>query len=145
MFRLYSRPLSALAATPIPGTEGVRYQGPPFFSPDGQWLAFVVGNRLMKANLSGGQPEFRRAIAARRCQIGTPGLELGRRKLGRRRHPDSCPQKPGLSACLLRAASRSWLPRLEGARRYWTGIPRYCTVDARSCSRQCQRRVVAET
>jgi serine/threonine-protein kinase len=75
--RLYSRPMRALEATPIPGTEGVRYQGPPFFSPDGQWLAFVVGNRLMKANLSGGQPEFVAQLPRGGAELERPGWNWG--------------------------------------------------------------------
>ena len=69
--------MSALAATPIPGTEGVRYQGPPFFSPDGQWLAFLVGNRLMKVNLSGGQPEFLSELPRGGGKLERPGWNWG--------------------------------------------------------------------
>jgi serine/threonine-protein kinase len=49
--RLYRRRLDRLEAVAIPGTErGVR----PFFSPDGQWLAFVDDEELKKVSLAGG-------------------------------------------------------------------------------------------
>src|SRR5512146_75622 len=52
--RLFLRRLDELTVAPIPGTEsGVR----PFFSPDGQWLAFWVAGRLMKVDLRGGAPQ----------------------------------------------------------------------------------------
>jgi serine/threonine-protein kinase len=38
--QLYVRRLSDLQASPLAGTEGARL---PFFSPDGQWIAFVTG------------------------------------------------------------------------------------------------------
>ena len=52
--QLFDRPLSALTARPIDGTEGAQ---DPFFSPDGQWLAFFVNGVLKKVPLSGGAPE----------------------------------------------------------------------------------------
>ena len=52
--RLYLRRIDDLSVTPIPGTEsGVD----PFFSPDGQWIAFWVAGRLMKVDLRGGAPQ----------------------------------------------------------------------------------------
>ena len=38
---IWLRPLNSLAANPIPSTEGAR---PPFWSPDGRYLAFVAAN-----------------------------------------------------------------------------------------------------
>ncbi|HWZ28510.1 MAG TPA: serine/threonine-protein kinase [Gemmatimonadales bacterium] len=37
----------------VPGTEGAAY---PFFSPDGQWIAFLSGGLLRKVPASGGSP-----------------------------------------------------------------------------------------
>ena len=39
--------------TPIPGTEGGRNVT---YSPDGQWIAYVVGTELFKRPLVGGPP-----------------------------------------------------------------------------------------
>ena len=52
--QLYRRPLNQLESVPIPGTEGARA---PFFSPDGQWLAFSArdGN-LKRLSLPAGLP-----------------------------------------------------------------------------------------
>jgi serine/threonine protein kinase len=52
--QLFDRPVSAATARPIDGTEGAT---DPFFSPDGQWLAFFVNGLLKKVFLSGGEPE----------------------------------------------------------------------------------------
>ncbi len=49
--QLYVRRLDGLEASPLPGTEGARN---PFFSPDGQWLAFFAQGKLKKVPVSGG-------------------------------------------------------------------------------------------
>ena len=49
--QLYVRPLDQLQASPLPGTENARN---PFFSPDGQWLAFFAGGKLKKVAVTGG-------------------------------------------------------------------------------------------
>jgi eukaryotic-like serine/threonine-protein kinase len=50
---LFLRRLDDLEATPLPsGERGIS----PFFSPDGQWLAFQKDNALWKVPLSGGAP-----------------------------------------------------------------------------------------
>jgi eukaryotic-like serine/threonine-protein kinase len=49
--QLYLRATDSLDAKPIPGTEGAVN---PFFSPDGQWLGFFVGQKLKKISVSGG-------------------------------------------------------------------------------------------
>ncbi|HEY5617539.1 MAG TPA: protein kinase [Vicinamibacterales bacterium] len=51
VFRLYRRAMDQLEATPI-GDENAGEA--PFFSPDGQWLAFSVGTTLKKVSILGG-------------------------------------------------------------------------------------------
>ena len=53
--QLYLRALDSLEARPIPGTDNA-YE--PFWSPDGEWIGFVVGgsNELKKVSPRGGQP-----------------------------------------------------------------------------------------
>jgi serine/threonine protein kinase len=51
--RLYLRRLDESESRPIPATEGART---PFFSPDGQWVAFYSGRSLKKVSLAGGVP-----------------------------------------------------------------------------------------
>ncbi len=58
--QLYVRSLDSLEAKPLSGTEGAFA---PFFSADGQWLAFFSGIALKKVSVSGG--------AAHHC--GDPG------------------------------------------------------------------------
>jgi Tol biopolymer transport system component len=64
--RLFVRPLNALTATEIPvaGSE-VRY---PFWSPDGQQIAFGAGDALEKVDLSGGPP-----VTICNCEVGRGG------------------------------------------------------------------------
>jgi Tol biopolymer transport system component len=49
--QIYLRALDSLESKPIPGTEGGVN---PFFSPDGQWVGFFAGGKLMKVSVSGG-------------------------------------------------------------------------------------------
>jgi serine/threonine-protein kinase len=49
--RLFTRRLDQEKATPLPGTEGA-YS--PFFSPDGQWVAFYTPVSLKKVSVQGG-------------------------------------------------------------------------------------------
>ncbi len=51
--RLYLRPLSQGDADVIAGTDGAQQ---PCFSPDGQWIAYVVGTTVWKIQRSGGAP-----------------------------------------------------------------------------------------
>jgi serine/threonine protein kinase/Tol biopolymer transport system component len=51
---IWIRPLGALAARPLPGTEGGTS---PFWSPDSQYVGFFSGERLYKAAISGGPPQ----------------------------------------------------------------------------------------
>jgi eukaryotic-like serine/threonine-protein kinase len=49
--QLFVRPLSALVATPLPGTEGALA---PFFSADSEWIGFFADNKLKKIRVNGG-------------------------------------------------------------------------------------------
>ena len=49
--RLFVRKLDQLQATALAGTEGA---ASPFFSPDGQWIAFFAGGQLKKISVTGG-------------------------------------------------------------------------------------------
>ena len=60
--QLYVRKLDSLEATPIVGAEHV---SGPFFSPDGEWIAFFGGESLQKVALRGGPP-------ARICTLPIP-------------------------------------------------------------------------
>jgi serine/threonine-protein kinase len=50
--QLFVRPLDQIEAAPLPGTDGALE---PFFSPDGDWIAFFAGGRLEKVNARGGE------------------------------------------------------------------------------------------
>ena len=49
--QLFLRPMDTPAAQPLPGTEGALG---PFFSPDGQWIAFFAAGSLKKVPVAGG-------------------------------------------------------------------------------------------
>jgi serine/threonine-protein kinase len=49
--QLYIRRLGQLQATPLAGTDGAT---DPFFSPDGQWIAFFADGKLKKISITGG-------------------------------------------------------------------------------------------
>src|SRR5207302_10772000 len=49
--RLFTRRLNQPKATELAGTEGATA---PFFSPDGQWVAFYAGGKLKKISAEGG-------------------------------------------------------------------------------------------
>ncbi len=49
--QLHLRRLEQLDAAPLAGTEGAR---DPFFSPDGEWIAFFADGKLKKVSVSGG-------------------------------------------------------------------------------------------
>ncbi|MGI8785568.1 MAG: protein kinase domain-containing protein [Acidobacteriota bacterium] len=51
--QLYSRSLDRLESTPLGGTDGASN---PFFSPDGQWIGFFAGGKLMKVSILGARP-----------------------------------------------------------------------------------------
>jgi len=64
---LMRRSLDRAEAQVIPGAQNA---GGPFFSPDGRWVGFATGGRLMKVPVDGGPP-----VAV--CD--TPGSPLGSR------------------------------------------------------------------
>ena len=51
--QLYLRPMDRDEGASIPGTEGAMG---PFFSPDGEWIAFTAGGQLKKVPVHGGTP-----------------------------------------------------------------------------------------
>ncbi|HEY1435788.1 MAG TPA: protein kinase [Thermoanaerobaculia bacterium] len=51
--QIWIRPLNALAAQPLPGTEGTTR---PFWSPDSRYLGFFSGGKLQKIDVTGGPP-----------------------------------------------------------------------------------------
>jgi len=51
--RLYLRELNAFDAKPMSGTEGASF---PFFSPDGEWVAFLADGKLKRQSVAGGSP-----------------------------------------------------------------------------------------
>jgi eukaryotic-like serine/threonine-protein kinase len=53
--QLFLRAMNNLEAVPLPGTENA-YS--PFFSPDGQWLAFFAEDKLKKVSVAGGAPQI---------------------------------------------------------------------------------------
>jgi serine/threonine-protein kinase len=61
---LYLRRSNDLEARPIPGTAGSTN---PEFSPDGEWIAFVRGDSILKASLNGGSP-----LPVTRTIVGPP-------------------------------------------------------------------------
>jgi serine/threonine-protein kinase len=50
---LYSRRMNSSTFVRLPGTESA---STPFFSPDGQWIAFISNDKLMKVSVDGGNP-----------------------------------------------------------------------------------------
>jgi serine/threonine-protein kinase len=65
--QLFLRPLDALKAGPVAGTEGA---ASPFFSPDGQWIAFFAGGKLKKVAIAGG-------AAYTLCDVSEPATPGG--------------------------------------------------------------------
>ncbi len=52
---IWVRPLNALAANPLPGTEDA---GRPFWSPDSRYLGYFIGSALKKIAVAGGPPQL---------------------------------------------------------------------------------------
>jgi serine/threonine protein kinase len=51
--QMFLRSLDQFDAVPVPGTDGA---SDPFFSPDGQWIAYFTNSKLLKISVSGGTP-----------------------------------------------------------------------------------------
>jgi Tol biopolymer transport system component len=51
--QLYLRPMDALTARPLPGTENARF---PFWSPDSRSIGFFTGDKLKRVEVTGGTP-----------------------------------------------------------------------------------------
>ncbi|NIP15726.1 MAG: hypothetical protein GWM88_13805 [Pseudomonadales bacterium] len=52
--RIYLRRLDEFESEPLAGSEN---GDAPFFAPDGQWIGYFAGGRLMKQSLVGGRPQ----------------------------------------------------------------------------------------
>jgi len=65
--KLFTRRLDQADATELPGTEGAH---DPFFSPDGQWVAFFSAGQLNKVSLQSGRVVGLREPARQRRQLG---------------------------------------------------------------------------
>ena len=63
--QLHLRPMNGGEGTPIPGAEDATG---PFFSPDGQWIAFSADGKIKKIPLTGGTP-----IVVSEGSAGQPG------------------------------------------------------------------------
>jgi Tol biopolymer transport system component/predicted Ser/Thr protein kinase len=55
--RLWIRAMDSLEVRPLPGSELAAIAPPPFWSPDGRFVAFDAGGRLKKLDVSGGLPQ----------------------------------------------------------------------------------------
>jgi eukaryotic-like serine/threonine-protein kinase len=53
--RLWQRPLDAVTALPLNGTEGAEY---PFWSPDSRTVAFFASGKLKRVDIAGGPPQI---------------------------------------------------------------------------------------
>src|SRR5262249_25134587 len=78
--QLYLRELDNWQAKPIQGTEGASN---PFFSPDGQWIAFFTIGKLKKVPINGGTPMALADVAnPRGGSLGTDGNSVFASKPG---------------------------------------------------------------
>ena len=84
--RLYARRMDRPEPVAVPGSDGGSL---PFFSPDGQWLGFVQGKKLVKVALAGGvgDADLHRARRRLRCQLDRQGHDRVRRRF----RLDGCP------------------------------------------------------
>jgi serine/threonine-protein kinase len=69
--RLYLRSMDSFEIAELPGTENAYG---PFFSPNGRWVGFFVGNQLKKVRIDGGEPVV---IAAATNSVGADWSEDG--------------------------------------------------------------------
>ena len=71
---LYVRRMADLESSPIPGTDLAEQ---PFFSPDGDWIAFFTGDRLKKVSVTGGPVSTICVLPPRRPEEGPGGGDWG--------------------------------------------------------------------
>jgi Tol biopolymer transport system component len=55
--RLWIRAMDSLEVQPLPGSETIPVTPPPFWSPDGRFVAFDAGAKLKKLDVTGGLPQ----------------------------------------------------------------------------------------
>ena len=68
--QLWLQPLDSFAAQPLPGTDGASF---PFWSPDGRFIGFSVGDRLKRVDRGGGSAQTICEMSA----LGTRGATWG--------------------------------------------------------------------
>ena len=56
--RLWIRAMDSLEVQPLPGSETIPVTPPPFWSPDGRFVAFDAGAKLKKLDVAGGLPQI---------------------------------------------------------------------------------------
>jgi Tol biopolymer transport system component len=71
--QLYLRSLRAFESKPLAGTDGASN---PFFSPDGQWVAFFTDEKLKKVSIDGGAPVTVSDVLNPRGHAWGPGDEI---------------------------------------------------------------------
>src|SRR5262249_40232979 len=55
--RLWIRAMDSLGVQPLPGSETAPVTPPPFWSPDGRFVAFQVDSKLKNLDIAGGVPQ----------------------------------------------------------------------------------------
>ena len=123
--QLYLRSLSARAFAPVPATENAGLQ--PFWSPDSQWIAFEADGKLMKWNVTAGQPP--QIVCNADAGFGSwseDGVILFSR--GRQTHPAQYRPRAGC-----RAMRWNWMRRSESNPK---SLRISCPAGKRSCSEQ---------
>jgi serine/threonine-protein kinase len=85
-------------AAPLPGTEGAHG---PFFSPDGEWVAFFAGGSLKKLRVAGGEREAPQVLCETEPGVGGAWLS-----------PDEIVFAPNWRGPLLRVAASGGQPSL---------------------------------
>jgi serine/threonine-protein kinase len=105
--RLYLRALDRLDPLPVSGSEASRH---PAFSPDGRWVGFVAGSKIMRALAAGGPAETVCEVPAAMTSSGLTWLDSSRIVLA---PPD------GLKVCAAGGAVQVLLAEPSGTRIVW--------------------------